>query len=489
MHPPAPARAAGTAALSLLAFLGCVGMAIGRAPEAAPVPAQPRMAIGLEPRCVGELPGVPLSLCFTPDTPATRVQEISDRVIAKWYADNGADGSAYELTTRWNLNGSFAQGTPVTIRWSMPADGLSIPDELGLGIGSAANNLNATFTAKFGSVEAGKGLLRQVFQRWSDLTGIAYVEVTDDNAAWGSAGGATRGDVRIVGRSLGTAGAGTLAYNFFPQSGDMVINTRSTEVGYWTATNNNRYFRNIIAHEHGHGMGLLHVCPTAQTKLMEPFISTNFDGPQHDDIRAGQRQYGDNFEPNDSSATATAGLAGTGTTTLYNASIDDGTDADWYTLPASAGGKVTVTVTPSGLAAYQAGPQTSACNTGTTINSLVAQNLVLQVYAPSNLSTAIATQNATAAGSAESIVDLPITTGGTWFVRVSSSSGGTTTQLYTLTATVTAGRIGDFNADGLVDGGDLSILLASWGTPGWTDLDGSGSTDGADLSVLLGNWG
>jgi hypothetical protein len=489
MHHPALARTAGTAGLSLLAFLGCVSMAIGRAPQAAPAPAHPRMAIGLEPRCVADLPGVPLSLCFTPDTPAAKVQEISDRLIAKWYADNGADGGAYELTTRWNLNGSFSQGTPVTIRWSMPADGLSIPDELGLGIGSASNNLNATFTTKFGSVEAGKNLLRQVFQRWSDLTGIAYVEVTDDNAAWGSAGGATRGDVRIVGRSLGTAGAGTLAYNFFPQSGDMVINTRSNEVGLWTVTSNNRYFRNIIAHEHGHGMGLLHVCPTTQTKLMEPFISTNFDGPQHDDIRAGQRHYGDNFEPNDSSATATAGLSGSGTTNLFNASIDDGADADWFRLPVSAGSKVTVTATPFGLASYQAGPQTSACNTGTTINSLVAQNLVIQVYAPTNLSAPVATQNATAAGSAESIVDLPITTTGTWFVRVSSASGGTTTQLYTLGASVTAGRIGDFNGDGIVNGGDLSILLASWGASGSTDLDGSGSTNGADLSVLLGNWG
>lgn len=481
------ARTAGTAGLSLLAFLGCVTATIGLRPEGAPVPA--RMAIGLEPRCVGELPGVPLSLCFTPDTPATRVQEISDKLIAKWYAENGADGSAYELTTRWSLNGSFAQGTPVTIRWSMPADGLSIPDELGLGIGAGANNLNATFTTRFGSVEAGKGLLRQVFQRWSDLTGITYVEVTDDNAAWGSAGGATRGDVRIVGRSLGTAGAGTLAYNFFPQSGDMVINTRSNEVSAWTAANNNRYFRNIIAHEHGHGMGLLHVCPTSQTKLMEPFISTNFDGPQHDDIRAGQRQYGDNYEPNDSSGTATAGLAGSGTSNLYSASIDDFSDIDWYSFPATVGSKISVTVTPVGFASYQAGPQTTACNTGTFLNSLAAQDLVLQVYAGTNLSTPVSSQNVALAGSAESIVDLPLTGTGTWFVRVSSASVAGVSQLYTLTSVVTAGRVGDLNGNGVVDGADLSILLASWGAAGVADLDGNGTTNGADLSLLLANWG
>ena len=482
------ARTAGTAGLSLLAFLGCVTATIGLRPDAAP--ARPaRLAIGLEPRCVGELPGVPLSLCFTPDTPASRVQEISDALVAKWYAENGSDGSAYELTTRWSLNGSFSQGTPVTIRWSMPADGLSIPDDLGLGIGAATNNLNATFTSKFGSVENGKALLRQVFQRWSDLSGITYVEVTDDNAAWGSAGGTTRGDVRIVGRSLGTAGAGILAYNQFPQNGDMVINTRANEVGAWSAANNNRYFRNIVAHEHGHGMGLLHVCPTSQTKLMEPFISTAFDGPQHDDIRAAQRQYGDNYEPNDASATATAGLAGTGTTNLYNASIDDYTDADWYSFPATAGSKIAVTVTPVGLASYQAGPQTTACNTGTALNSLAAQNLAFQVFSGTNLSSAVSTQNATAAGLAEAVADLPVTSGGNWFIKVYSASTNTVSQLYTISMTVTAGRVGDLNADGRVDGADLSVLLAGWGSATSTDLDANGTTDGADLSILLANWG
>lgn len=482
------ARTAGTAGLSLLAFLGCVTATIGLRPDAAPAPSA-RLAIGLEPRCVGELPGVPLSLCFTPDTPASRVQQISDAVVAKWYAENGGDGSAYELTTRWSLNGSFSQGTPVTIRWSMPADGLSIPDDLGLGIGAAANNLNATFTTKFGSVENGKALLRQVFQRWSDLTGITYVEVTDDNAAWGSAGGPTRGDVRIVGRSLGTAGAGTLAYNFFPQSGDMVINTRANEVGAWTASNNNRYFRNIIAHEHGHGMGLLHVCPTSQTKLMEPFISTNFDGPQHDDIRAGQRQYGDNYEPNDGSGAATAGLAGSGTSNLYSASIDDFSDVDWYAFPATAGTKIAVTVTPVGFAAYQAGPQTSACNTGTTLNSLAAQNLAFQVFSGTNLSSAVSTQDVNAAGLAESVVDLPVTSGGNWFIKVYSASSNTVSQLYSISMTVTAGRVGDLTGDGIVNGADLSVMLAGWGNPGSTDLDGNGTTNGADLSLLLGNWG
>lgn len=45
----------------------------------------------------------------------------------------------------------------------------------------------------------------------------------------------------------------------------------------------------------------------------------------------------------------------------------------------------------------------------------------------------------------------------------------------------------DLNGDGVVDGGDLGLLLASWGTPN-ADLNGDGTTDGADLGILLSEW-
>ena len=51
---------------------------------------------------------------------------------------------------------------------------------------------------------------------------------------------------------------------------------------------------------------------------------------------------------------------------------------------------------------------------------------------------------------------------------------------------------GDLNGDALVDGVDLSSVLAAWGACGETcpaDLDGSGTVDGADVSILLGLWG
>ena len=58
---------------------------------------------------------------------------------------------------------------------------------------------------------------------------------------------------------------------------------------------------------------------------------------------------------------------------------------------------------------------------------------------------------------------------------------------------ITAGPFGgacpaDFNGDLAVDGSDLAILLAAWGTSG-ADLTGDGNTDGSDLAVLLAAWG
>jgi hypothetical protein len=51
---------------------------------------------------------------------------------------------------------------------------------------------------------------------------------------------------------------------------------------------------------------------------------------------------------------------------------------------------------------------------------------------------------------------------------------------------------GDINADGLVDGGDLGVLLGMFGQGDLfpaADLDSDGDVTGADLGILLGNWG
>ncbi len=62
-------------------------------------------------------------------------------------------------------------------------------------------------------------------------------------------------------------------------------------------------------------------------------------------------------------------------------------------------------------------------------------------------------------------------------------------------AVARSGRLAaDINLDGVVDGADLGLLLAAWGTcpdaaSCVADLNGSGTVDGADLGLLLANWG
>ena len=51
----------------------------------------------------------------------------------------------------------------------------------------------------------------------------------------------------------------------------------------------------------------------------------------------------------------------------------------------------------------------------------------------------------------------------------------------------------DLNGDGVVNGADLGLMLAAWGTPGSpgvdSDLNHDGTTNGADLGLLLAAWG
>jgi hypothetical protein len=55
-------------------------------------------------------------------------------------------------------------------------------------------------------------------------------------------------------------------------------------------------------------------------------------------------------------------------------------------------------------------------------------------------------------------------------------------------------RPGDLDGNGVVDGADLTLMLAAWGACGEcvkcpSDLDGDCAVGGADLAVLLANWG
>ncbi len=49
--------------------------------------------------------------------------------------------------------------------------------------------------------------------------------------------------------------------------------------------------------------------------------------------------------------------------------------------------------------------------------------------------------------------------------------------------------VGDLNADRVVDGTDLGVLLGQWGGAGSADFNVDGFVDGVDLGLLLAGWG
>ncbi len=50
-----------------------------------------------------------------------------------------------------------------------------------------------------------------------------------------------------------------------------------------------------------------------------------------------------------------------------------------------------------------------------------------------------------------------------------------------------AGLTADLSGDGVINGTDLAILIAAWGSP-TGDLNADGTTDAADLAILLASW-
>ena len=196
----------------------------------------------------------------------------------------------------------MAQGDATTLTWSFVPDGTAILQGCNVpGESTAGSDFIAFFDQQFGAGPGGTDLTQRpwfvhfqvVFDRWEELTGITYIyEPNDDGSGYGGNGAApgvlgTRGDVRIGGHPL-DGNSSVLACNYFPNSGDMIIDTDDN----FYNSGNILAVRNTISHEHGHGIGFAHSCPVNQTKLMEPFVSIAFDGPQEDDILAGNRQYG-----------------------------------------------------------------------------------------------------------------------------------------------------------------------------------------------------
>ncbi|MBK7875307.1 MAG: matrixin family metalloprotease [Planctomycetes bacterium] len=452
-----------------------------------PAAAAQQMDLDIQPMQRG-----PIVVCYEEGTDPAYVDQVNNLVML-------LNGTNYYVGNRW----SGAQGSPRALSWSLAPDGVSIPG--GIGEATAPNNLFAQMDTKF-AASGGRATwiarIQASFDRWQQLTGLTFTRVQvagqdwDDGAAWGSGGAAgARGDIRISMHAI-DGGNGVLAYTEFPSGGDMVIDSAE---GWGSSTNQHRFFRNTFMHELGHAFAIEHVCSNNSAQLMEPFLDTSFDGPQHDDVRACQRLYGDFHEADNTAATANdLGTIASGTT-LSNSctmptpptgvnpantsicSIDADAELDFWKFTVTASSAVSVTLTPLGFTydntqQTQANPNCTQANS--TTNSLTAADLKLELLA-SNGTTVLATAPTQPAGTAESVTNINVSAG-VVYIRVSEVNAPSTTQNYRLSITVQNNCSGapDCNGNGVRDSCDIA---------NGTSLDNNGNATPDECENFIGS--
>ena len=302
-----------------------------------------------------------IAFLIHPDTDPERKAEII-RQMQEFYGNEASRGKTnFYKVGRWTSTATDgtvpSEGTPVTLLWSFMPDGVTMPANYA-GEVTSPNILNAVFDTTFNTPAVWKNKIRNAFERWDDVLGTTYIEVAyDDLASFPSSPGivGVRADIRLGGHSV-DGPSGILAYNHFPNTGDMTIDTDDNSF-FSNPADNFKTIKNVIMHEHGHGMGLGHVIPENTTKLMEGTYSAFAAlGPQDDDLRGGQRLYGDWTEENGDVAGATVLGLITDSLVVENLSIDRGTtDEDFYQVTMASSG-IEIVVAPVG-SSYMLGDQ------------------------------------------------------------------------------------------------------------------------------------
>ncbi len=390
-----------------------------------------------------------------------RLLTLSFSIVCFTLLTSSAFGQTVPDISRWTGNTAlsqaqgFSQGDPLHLTWGIVNDGLNIPGgSQGAGEASSPSNLRARLLGIYGSEAAYMAHFQSVFDRWASISGLEYSqETTDDGAAFVTSAGVagTRADVRIGGHRI-DGNSGILAYNFFPNFSDMVIDTDDTF--FDNTSNNSRRLRNVVSHEHGHGIGMDHVNSSTDRFLMEPSINTSFDGPQHHDILMAHRGYGDVNEKsnsqqgNDTAALATGlGLIADGSsvsvgqdgdnTTVADTdtdffSIDDESDTDFWSFEVASASLVDVNLDALGYTYNM-----SSGNFDTTARS----DLRLTVF-DTDGTTSLGSADLTGLGGNEQLTGLQANSAGTYFVRIQGSDNGDSidvdTQFYGLTVSVAA---------------------------------------------------
>lgn len=380
-----------------------------------------------------------VSLCLAPDTTPEEAEAILARLPQP-------EGDRYIYGARWTYTasgGTGGFGSPITLTYSFIPDGTYI----GGGAGEPASDswlFSRMNTIFYGDTDAWQEIFAECFADWSGHTGVTYIyEPNDDGASFPSSSGylGTRGDVRIGAHYI-DGSSGTLAYNYFPNTGDMVMDTSE----YWhNSSQDYRFFRNVVCHEHGHGLGLEHVTPANGTKLMEAYLNTGFLGPQDDDIRGGNRLYGDNYEDDDDYDEAQDLGAFTGELVFVDRSLDSSNDKDWFAFEVVGNGSLDVTLDPIGSYYYL---------DGAWIDTDEILDLGFEILNGATGSNVLITVNDTSYGESETITGYPLSSG-VHYLRVRRLVGDSDTQRYELTM--------DLTGDGTAVGDETPLAGLSLG--------------------------
>lgn len=427
---------------------------------------------------------------------------------------------AYDLVNRWTntqVDGSgIARGDAITLRWSIVPDGENwsrdtnseVIDYLDDGWDVDIVDRSPDLTNR-----PWWSWMERVYDQYSRVSGISMVYVHEQFANGTDTGLA--GDIRIGGQVIPeNPGQNILADNAFPNNGDMRIDTRRDGSGNPDFFHSNGpQFRNLIAHESGHGIGLGHTEISGANAVMETPLESNFWGLQFDDIYAMNRNYGDPLEKNggnDSFSTAYhLGMHSLGSSVVIGADandsvveendgdwvgIDGSSDQDWYRVNVAATGAININLRPQGPA-YQTEQQGA-------FDAKLQSDLQFRLY--DSVGTLLTTVADASLGQNEKLGPFAVTSPGDYYIRVDGNEDRN--QFYELAVDVdrplvlivdrnTGGMsvsspFGDVEFDAYtITSANGALDVAGWqslqeqSAPGWSEVNSSSNLIGELQSV------